>query len=83
MTSMESKDEVFVMVLVDLAGICKKLADNSAVPDALRARARQFAQEFDTLLPDPGKGTPAQHAQGEELLCKITRFLPNVLPGLE
>ena len=43
MRSIESKDEVLVMVLVDLAGICKKLAANSAVPDALRMRARQFA----------------------------------------
>jgi len=83
MRSIESKDEVLVMVLVDLAGICKKLAANSAVPDALRMRARQFAKEFDTLLPYRGKGTPAQHVQGEELLFKITRFLPNVLHGQE
>jgi hypothetical protein len=79
MTSDDPKDEVFVMVLVDLAGICRKLANNSAVPDRLRARARQFADEFDTLVAHYGSGTPQQHAQGEVLLFKITRFLPDVL----
>ena len=83
MTSMESKDQVFVTVLVDLAGICKKLAGSSAVPNELRTRASELAQEFDTLLAYRGKGTPAQHVQGEELLFKITRFLPNVLHGQE
>ena len=79
MTSRDSKDEILVMVLVDLTGICRKLANNSAVPDELRARARQFAQEFDTLVPYYGDATPAQRAQSEGLLFKITRFLPDVL----
>jgi hypothetical protein len=47
MTSMESKNEMLVMVLIDLAEICRKLADNSAVPDTLRAEARKFGEEFD------------------------------------
>lgn len=79
MTSMESKNEMLVMVLTDLAGICKKLAENPAVPEKLRAEARKFGEEFDSLSPYRGKGTAAQHAQGEQLLTKIARFLPRVL----
>jgi hypothetical protein len=79
MASDDAKDDVFAMVLVDLAGICKKLADSSALPDELRTRARKFADEFDTLAAHYGSGTPQQHAEGEGLLFKITRFLPDVL----
>jgi len=79
MTPTKPKDEILGMLLADLAGICKKLGDSSAVPEELRMRARQLAQEFDTLVPYSGIATPAQHAQGEELLFKITRFLPSVL----
>jgi hypothetical protein len=81
MTSTKSKDDILRMLLEDLAGICKKLADNSAVPDQIGTRARQLGQEFDTLVPYYGHSTPAQRAQGEELLFKITRFLPSVLHG--
>ena len=79
MNSMEAKNEMLVMVLTDLAGICKKLAENSAVPEALRVQARKFVEEFDSLSPYRGKGTAAQHVQGEQLLVKIARFLPRVL----
>ena len=79
MTSMESKNEMIVMLLIDLAEICKKLADNSAVPDTLRAEARKFGEEFDSLLPHRGKGTPAQHGQAETLILRIARFLPKVV----
>ena len=79
MTSMESKNEMLVMVLSDLAGICKKLAENSAVPEKLRVEARKFGEEFDLLAPYRGKGTAVQHAQAETLLTKIARFLPKVL----
>ena len=70
---------MLVMVLTDLSAICKKLTENSAVPEELRVRAREFVTEFDTLLQAGGKGTAGQHFQGEELLIKITRFLPRVL----
>ena len=70
---------MLVMVLTDLAAICKKLADSSAVPEELRARARQFVAEFDLLLPYRGRGTAAHHAEGEQLLQKIARFLPRVI----
>lgn len=49
MTTMEAKNEMLVMVLTDLAGICKKLAESSAVPEKLRVEARKFGEEFDTV----------------------------------
>ena len=79
MASRNPKDEILAMLLVDLAGICKKLADNADVSDEVRIRARKFGQEFDSLVPYYGNATPPQRAQGEELLFKITRFLPDVL----
>ena len=79
MTSNEAKNEMLVMVLTDLAGICRKLAENSAVPEALRVEARKLGEEFDLLSPYRGKGTTFQHLQGEQLLEKIARFLPRVL----
>jgi len=79
MTSNDAKNEMLVMVLTDLAEICKKLTDNEAVPETLRVQARQFVAEFSLLAPYRGKGSPAQHAQGEQLLIRIARFLPTVL----
>ena len=76
---MDWKNEVEVMVLTDLAAICKKLAENVAIPEELRVRARQFVEEFDSLLPHRGKGNAFQHSNGEELLIKIARFLPKIL----
>lgn len=35
MTTLESRNEMLVMVLTDLAEICKKLTENSAVPEEL------------------------------------------------
>ena len=80
---MESKNEMLVMVLTDLAGTCKKLAENSAVPETLRAEARRFGEDFDSLLAHSGKGTPAQHAQGETLIVRIARFLPRVVETVQ
>ena len=79
MSCNELKNEMLVMVLTDLAAICQKLAENSAVSEELRVQARQFGKEFNSLLPYRGKGTAAQHFQGEDLIIKITRFLPRVL----
>lgn len=79
MDSNEAKNEMLVMVLTDLAGICKKLAHNSAVPEELRANARKLGDEFDSLAPYRGKGTAAQHSQGEMLLSKMAKFLPRVV----
>jgi hypothetical protein len=78
MSSNALRNEVKVMVVCDLAAICKKLAENSAVPNNLRVEARQLVEEFDSLLPARGKGTPSEHEQGEALLVKMARFLPRV-----
>jgi hypothetical protein len=51
-TSNESKNEMSVMVLTDLAATCQKLAENSAVPEELRVQARRFARSSTTVEPD-------------------------------
>ena len=79
MPSNESKNEMLVMVLTDLAAICRKLAENSAVPEALRLKARHLVEEFNLLEPYRGKGTADQHFEGEQLMEKIARFLPRLL----
>lgn len=79
MTSNESKNEMLVMVLMNLGELCRSLAENPAVPAELRTQAQRFAEEFDSLLPYRRIGTPAQHAQGEKLLIRIARFLPRLV----
>lgn len=79
MDTNESKNEMLVMVLIDLAGICRKLEENSSVPAELRTQAREFVAEFEELLPQRSRGTPLQHQQGEMLLIRIARFLPRLL----
>ena len=78
-SSPESRNEMLVMVLPDLAAICNKLAENPAVPEELRVKARQFVLEFNSLVPARGKGTAVQRFQGAQLIAKIARFLPRVL----
>ena len=78
MTSNKAKNEIEVAVLIDLAAICKKLAENSAVPEELRLRAREFVEEFDSLVTFRGKGAAPQHFGGEALLLKMARFLPRI-----
>lgn len=82
MTSNEAKNEILSTVPTDLAGIFRKLAESSEVPETLRLDARKFGEEFDSLSPYRGKATPAQHAQAEQLLTKIARFLPRLLEVL-
>ena len=77
--SNESKNDMLVMVLTDLAAICQKLTENSPVPENVRVKARQLVEEFNSLLPYRGQGTATQHFQGEELLAKIAAFIPRVL----
>jgi hypothetical protein len=79
MISNESKNAMEVMVLNDLAAICRKLAEDSATPEALRGKAQEFVEEFNALLPARDTGTAAMHFGGEQLLTKIARFLPRVL----
>lgn len=79
MTSNESKNEMLVMVLTDLAAICQKLAENSALPEELRGQAGRFVVEFNSLSPYRGRGTASQHFEAEQLIETIARFLPRVL----
>lgn len=74
-----ARNQVKVMVAIDLAAICWKLAENSTVPDNLRAEARELLEEFEELLPARGKGTQSEQSQGEFLLAKMARFLPRII----
>ena len=67
------------MVLTDLTAICQKLTESSILSEELRLRAGHFVKEFNRLVPVRGKGNSYQHFEGEELLTKISRFLPRVL----
>jgi hypothetical protein len=49
MTSDQARNELKVMVLIDLAAICRKVAEHSEVPDALRAYASEMVEEFNSL----------------------------------
>lgn len=44
--SSELNNEPLVMVLTDLAALCKKLTQHPVVPEDLRATARNFVAEF-------------------------------------
>ena len=83
MTSIETtnaaRNEMKVMVLTDLAALCKKLADNPAITEEMRAKARQFVERYNLLAPFRGKGNHLQHLEGEKLIDQIARFLPSVL----
>ena len=78
-TTNAAKNEMKVMVLTDLAAICKKLADNPAITEEMRAKARQFVEKYNSLAPYRGKGDHHQHFEGEKLIDQITLFLPRVL----
>lgn len=81
MTSMElaNEDKMEVIVLTGLVAICKRLSENSTVPNELQAKARQYVEQYNLLAPYRDRSTTAEHAQGEELLVRIARFLPRVL----
>ena len=75
----EARNAMKVGVLSDLSVICKRLADDPAVPDDLRARAREMVEEFDVLAEDRGRGNPIEHFEGETLLIRMARFLPSLV----
>ena len=78
-TTNAAKNEMKIMVLSDLAALCKKLADNPAITEEMRAKARQFVAEYNLLAPYRGKGNHLQHFHGERLITQIARFLDSVL----
>ena len=51
MPSNDARNEMLVDVVIDLAAICKKLANNPVVPKTLRSQASEYVQEFEALLP--------------------------------
>jgi hypothetical protein len=75
---MGSRDDVKVMVLTDLATICRKLADDPAVLEDLRVRAAEFVSEYESFREYRGRSNNAQHQAGENLLVRIARFLPRI-----
>jgi hypothetical protein len=79
MSANEERNNLKVMVVMDLAATCKKVAENSAAPDNLRTQARELVEEFEALLPARGTGNPHAHFHGEQLLAKMARFLPRIL----
>jgi hypothetical protein len=78
MASNRARNEVEVMVVTDLAAICQKLAENSAVPQTVRDRAAEFVEEFSLLVQYRGRGDARVHLQAENLLIKIARFLSRI-----
>lgn len=82
MASNEAKNEVIATVLHSLAEICEELANNSAIPEHIRSQAAQFLKEDIALRPARGKTTPSTHFEAEQLIIKISRFLPRMLPDI-
>jgi len=79
MSENESKNDLKVMILVDLAEICRKVAGHPAAPEAMREQARSFVKQYEFLLPVRGKGNPDEHLWGETLFIQIARFLPQII----
>jgi hypothetical protein len=75
----ETTNAMKAMVLGDLSTICKKLADDPAVPGDLRAEFREMVEEFNELMGDRGRDTATKLYEGEILLLKMARFLPRVV----
>ena len=79
MRSLQSRNELEVMLLMDLAEICKKVAKHSAVTEKVRVRAGELVQEFNLVLPFLSEGTNPQEFRREDLLIKMARFLPDIV----
>jgi hypothetical protein len=74
-----SRNEAKAMVLIDLAEICRKIADHPAIPDEMREQARNYVKQYEFLLHTRGKANSDEHYWGETLLVQITGFLPKIL----
>lgn len=77
-TEMTTKDDVKLMVLSDLAALCKKIAEQPTITKELRAQAQQFAGEYESLAPLADTSTNRRHFEEEQLLNQIARFLPKI-----
>lgn len=78
MPMLQSKDEMKYMVLAELAGLCKKLVESSAITDRQRTKIRQFVNEFDSLMSMRDESSASARFEGTELLERIARFLPQI-----
>ena len=63
---LEEETRMEVMVLTGLAAICKKLVENSRVPEELQVEAREFVKQYDSLVPyrRPGHNCSAYARRG-------------------
>ena len=77
--SLEEKYEMKLMVLTDLAAVCKKLSDSSAITEDQRVQVRHFVDVYNQLVPFYGEGTPEVVFEAHKLLIQMARFLPNVV----
>jgi hypothetical protein len=77
--TLQSRYEMKQMVLTELAGLCKKLSESSAITEEQRAKVRQFVNEFDSLMSMRDKSIPSVLFLGEQLTIQIARFLPEVV----
>jgi hypothetical protein len=75
----EARNAMKSRVLSELSAICKGLADDPAVPDDLRARARAMVEEFNEYIGDRDRDNAAGHFERGELLIRMARFLPDVI----
>jgi hypothetical protein len=77
-THTQNRNELKVLVLTDLAEICKKVAENPSATEDARQTAGQFVAKFNSLVPYRGEGDVDQKFQAEKLLIRIARFLPEI-----
>jgi hypothetical protein len=78
MSENESRNDLKVMVLIGLGGICKQMVEHPATPEEMRQQAQTYVSQFESLLPARGKGNPEDHMQAEMLLEQIARFLSRI-----
>ena len=78
MPTLQSKYEMKQMVLTELAGLCKRLGESSAITEEERAKVRQFVNEFDSLMSMRDKAIPSERFDGEQLVVQIARFLADL-----
>jgi hypothetical protein len=79
---MSSRDDVELMILSDLSALCKKLAENPVVPKKLRSEALGCVDDYNSLLPYRGTDREA-HFEREQLVFRITAFLPNIAGAID
>jgi hypothetical protein len=72
-----------MMIRSDLAALCQKLAENPVVPKRLRAEALGFVESCNSLLPYRSTANREAHFEREQLVFRITGFLPNIARAID